>query len=297
MKSFANLKNEKIVIVGIVRDVSSTITQEVSRLDNLLSSVFGEVKFFVVESDSSDATLSELYKIKLRKSNFFFETLGDLAKQIPSRIERMVHCRNRYVEFIRRCSSDFSLVMVVDFDIRNRSLTRRALLESLLMDFEWDAIFANQKGRYFDVYALRSSDWLTADCYQEAAILEKKLSISRSAAKQMAIWSKMKRIPTDANPIEVNSAFGGLAIYRRWVFETASYSIKLSSLGFIESEHVSFNEAVRKAGGKLFIQPLLTNFSWNPHSLSSFSLFRRLDNLTRGGSWHRLRELLRKFIS
>lgn len=297
MEVLGDLQSSKVLVVGIVRDVENTLIREVNRVDRMLSGIFQEVKFFLVESDSSDKTVRLLRKLESAKSNFEYETHGDLSTEIQSRIERMVFCRNRYIDFVRSCTPDFNYIFVLDFDIRNRALSKKSLKKSLDISLKWDALFANQKGRYFDIYALRSSHWCNGDCYQEASELESLLSIPRVSAKQIAIWNKMRNIPIHASPIEVQSAFGGLAIYKRWIFERARYSLKINDLGFTESEHVSFNFEISDLGGKLYIQPSLVNFAWNPHNLSSFSWFRRLDSLLRDSKWLTLRKILRKLIS
>lgn len=297
MNKASNMYPGKVLVVGIVRDVASSLSREIARLNDVLASKFREVCFYFVESDSSDNTVELLEKLKAENQNFFFDSLGNLRNEVPDRIQRLVVCRNRYVDFIRQCDSGFSMVVVVDLDIKSLQFTKRTLKRALDVTFEWDGLFANQLARYFDIYALRSKSWSTIDCFEEVEILSEQLGIPRDKARQIAIWDKMKRVPIDADPIEVQSAFGGLAIYKRWVFDKAKYSLKFSNLGFTESEHVSFNDEVLRAGGKLFIQPSLTNFRWNPHNLSSISLFRKFDTLTRSHNWRVVRRLLRFFFS
>jgi hypothetical protein len=277
--------------------VENTLVREVNRVDRVLNDIFQEVNFFLVESDSSDKTVKLLKKLRSANSRFEYESHGNISTKIPNRIERMVFCRNRYVDFVRNCTTDFAYIFVLDFDIRNRGFSKRSLKKSLDISLNWDALFANQKGRYFDIYALRANGWCNDDCYREASSLESLLSIPRVSAKQIAVWNKMRNISINASPIKVKSAFGGLAIYKRWTFEKARYSLRIRDFGFIESEHVSFNFEISDLGGELYIQPSLVNFSWNPHNLSSFSSFRILDNFLKNQSWFNFRKLLRKLIS
>ena len=119
---------------------------------------------------------------------------------------------------------------------------------------------------------------------------------SRTSAKEIAIWNRMRKIPRNSNVIEVDSAFGGMAIYRNWIFDNFDYSTKMTPIKSNESEHVALHHKVREAGGRLFIHPRLTNIAWNPHNLSSFKVLRNLDNLSNLPSLYGFRRRLRGLL-
>ena len=67
MSSVINLS---ILIVGLVRNAEKTLHKDIEVLGNAFSD-FAEVKFFLVESDSSDKTIDVLNFYKAKYS--FFE--------------------------------------------------------------------------------------------------------------------------------------------------------------------------------------------------------------------------------
>jgi hypothetical protein len=289
----------RVLVVGLARNVERTLEKEVLRINKILSEIYGEVDFFIVESDSQDQTVKVLNSIAGSQRNFTFQTLGDLNLSFPHRIDRLRFCRNRYLNEVRKRfltdSVFYSEIIVVDFDIKNNRLTKLKILKALHSSANWDALFANQTGRYFDILALRKEGWCDSDCMVEVWNLTKK-GVSREKAKEQEIWSKMRIISATHDPIPVDSAFGGLGIYKPWVFLQFDYSTDDLDSNLSESEHVAFHRKIRNAGGSLYIHPALTNFSWNPHSLASFKVLRRLDKWSNSLVGSRLRSRLRALL-
>ena len=60
-----------------------------------------------------------------------------------------------------------------------------------------------------------------------------------------AVYSKMISIPEKSNPIEVESSFGGLAIYKRELFFNKRYH-GLDKDGIEVCEHVEMHEKMKK---------------------------------------------------
>jgi hypothetical protein len=287
-------KAKNILVTGLTRNSEGHLSTEIKRIQTHLSEVFSEVKFLVIESDSSDKTLSELKKIKANTPNFEFLSLGKLEKKYPKRIERLTKCRNVYVNEIRSNKRYrlINYVAVFDFDIKNNRLDLK-VLNTWLNQKNWAALFTNQTGSYYDIYALRKKGWNENDCFVEFRRL--KSSLPSKLAKKEAIWGKMVRIPKDSKPIKVQSAFGGLGIYRKEIFVRYDYTPPLHLVE--ESEHVVLHYKIDKKYGGLFILPSLTNFSWNPHNLSKFEIFRKFDSLTNYAGLKKTRKFLRKRLA
>ena len=75
-------------------------------------------------------------------------------------------------------------------------------------------------------------------------------------------------IPQDAEWIEVDSAFGGLAIYRReTLLDVSSRYIGLYKDGIEVVEHVSLHLGIIQNGYKIFINPRLINTDFTDHSM------------------------------
>ena len=73
-------------IVGTIRDVSHSIESELEKVETIFKE-FGEVKTFLVESDSTDDTVQILEKIGKRNSEFSFVSLGKVQHKYPNRYE------------------------------------------------------------------------------------------------------------------------------------------------------------------------------------------------------------------
>jgi hypothetical protein len=152
---------------------------------------------------------------------------------------------------------DFDYVAMLDLDGVNRDLTSSSV-ESIWKFDSWDVAFANQPFRYYDIWALRAKGWSDGDCWQQYQELSE--TIPAADAKRIAITSKMKSIPEKSQPILVESAFGGLGIYRTASFLDGKY-MGMDSNGNEICEHVYFHQSLSKMGYKLYIMPSLVNLN------------------------------------
>lgn len=263
---------KRFLVVGTIRNGERVISREVRHIHNALSPI-GEVHFLIVESDSKDKTVDVLQTLSGTINNFEFITLGSLEKEIPDRIERLIFCRNVYLDQVKSQSkySDFDFVIVADLDGVNQKLTTLSIEKSINQKVIWAGLFANQSHRYYDLLALRHELWCPHNVFEEYSWLRNYMSPSR--AKSNAIYRRMIRISEDSPLIPVSSAFGGFAIYKRDFFVSASYS-RTERDNPTDIDHVLLNRRVTELGGNLFIDPQLINSSWTFHSLSSYSLFR-----------------------
>ena len=253
-----------ILVVGTVRNCEKSIKADVDRIGAALSS-FKHVQWLAVESDSDDATVSVLESLKHNQPGFDYFALGELRSKIPKRTERLAFCRNRYAEAIR--SSDnydaVDFIAVADFDGINSSISAAAV-ESCWRRDDWDACTANQGGPYYDIWTLRHEHWCPGDCWQEYQFL-RQYTANGERARYASVSSRMITIPKSSEWIDVESAFGGFAIYRRKWFDIVEY-IGVTDDGEEVCEHVSINLTMRKAGAKIFINPQLINANLTPHT-------------------------------
>jgi hypothetical protein len=289
------LSSSRVLVTGLARDCGNHLAREILRIERHALKIFTAVDFFIVESDSIDKTEEVLREINSKKRSVQYLSLGKLANEIPGRIDRLRYCRNYYVNFVRQAigndKPDF--VMVVDFDIKNRAFNLSPLAK-LMSENWWDGLFANQKGPYYDIYALRKEGWVEDDCFKRYRELARQMPAKK--AKQEAVWSQMRRIPRDKELIEVESAFGGLGVYRRQVFESFDYaSLDETSTG--ESEHISLHKKIVDSDGRLFIVPAMTNFSYSPHNLAAYGIFRGIDLLLKARILRGFRRMLRKLLA
>lgn len=294
------MHNIRALIVGLTRESASYIESEVNRIYQAFH--YGSnLNFFIVESDSCDETVNKLNLISKKISTFNFISLGVQSEQYPNRIHRLQRCRNTYVEYIRSFPrEEWDLIIVADFDRINSKLGHQNLENLINLDFEWAGLMANQCAPYYDILALRANGWVEEDCflslYREKNEIEHSM-LSRRAGiftywklkhnlrglRQKYIYSKMLKLPTCNEYISVESAFGGLAIYKPEVFFEADYGNPFQNSMNI-CEHVLFNTELVKKGFKLFIKLDLINSGWNEHNLNKIKivrLFRRAKHALR----------------
>ena len=250
------ISQAEILIAGPARNNADSLATEVG---TLLNSVAGFKKSYclVVESDSTDNTLSSLENLKKLIPSFDYISLGQLAKKMPKRTERLALARNRILEEVRNnpkyASVDY--VVMADLDGINRSITRKKIEACWELAEPWDVITAVQSDRYYDIWALRHPDWNPIDCFTQRSRLE--LVIGKEAANNLAVKAKQVVLPS-IGMIEVDSAFGGLGIYKRDALLAGRY-IGLDDAGNEACEHISFHTDLRKAGYRIFINCALVN--------------------------------------
>jgi hypothetical protein len=239
-----------------VRDAADKMPNDV---ENLLRAFAGfkEVKMLIIESDSQDDTLLKLRELRNNYSNIEYISLGSLRSIIPERIDRLSYCRQFALSEISSRYPSFDYVCVADLDGMNTHISSEGV-ESCWEREEWDVCAANQLGHYYDVYALRHPTW----CPQDYSLDERKLldlGMHPMKARRVAVHKKQRKISKKQEWIEVDSAFGGLAIYRMPLFMRGKYSSRQPDTGNILCEHVFFHENLKKQGAKIFINPKLIN--------------------------------------
>jgi hypothetical protein len=255
-----------LLVVGLVRDCAKTLLANIKLIGAALSD-FNEVKWLIVESDSSDQTVETLTLASSLLPGFDFVSLGNLRENIPARTERIAYCRNAYLDQVRQNDkySDVDYVIVADFDGINTHLTS-AGISSCFDRSGWSVCTANQDGPYYDVYALRHDVWCPDDWWSQH-YFALGLGLADRESVRFACYSKMIKIPQRADWIEVNSAFGGFAIYRRDCLLNADSSydgLDMNGVGICE--HVPFHASLRSSGHKIFINPRLINAKYTEHT-------------------------------
>jgi glycosyltransferase involved in cell wall biosynthesis len=274
------LASLSLAVVGVARNCEANLRADIKRIQRAAEDV-QTIVWLIIESDSSDETLTELQALQSEIPDFHYLSLGQLASKIPKRTERIAFCRNYYLEQLRTDPkfSHVDYVAVADLDGVNSELTKGALASCWERD-GWDMCAANQSGPYFDIWALRHKDWCPADCWAQYRFL----NLYRSNLEEnlwASVYSKMITLPQEAPWIEVDSAFGGFAIYKKSVFDNGKY-IGLTAAGDETCEHVSFHAALREKGFALFINPKLINAKLTEHTrqLSLLNTISRLIKTT-----------------
>ena len=254
-----NPSDHKFVIGGTIRNGGQQLKDDVLYIQNALIHIPNK-HWFVVESDSTDNTSEVLRELEEIVDNFSYVSLGNLSKRIPERTQRIAHCRNLYLNEFETTSTyagaDF--LIAADLDGVNSCITQSAF-DSCWQNSNWDVVTANQWNAYYDIFALRHPLWSPNDCWEMQHYLANEKFYDEVDAKFIAVYSRMANIP-ESNPwIEVDSAFGGLAIYKMPLIKGLRYVGGLTKSGYDICEHIGFHQQIQERGGHIFINPQLIN--------------------------------------
>ena len=254
-----------VLVVGLARNVAACLRTTVHRLARAITPQAQSVQWLVIESDSSDETVRELASLERDLPDFRFISLGTLSLTIPLRTARIALCRNQYLSAIRQDARyrHVAAVVVADLDGVCDLLTPAAFASCWVRD-DWDACMANQRGPYYDIWALRHPLWSPGDCFAQIDFLRGH-GVESERARDAACYSRMITVAEDSPWIEVESAFGGLAIYRRDALLEGDYR-GLDANGAEVCEHVSLHQAMRSTGARLYINPRLVNTDLTEHT-------------------------------
>jgi len=279
----SELNKKPIIIVGIVKDIGNTLKSDINNLSQALG-FFNDIHWFLVESNSSDNSRKILAELKNSYPNFNYKSIIVDSSCSALRTESMATARNTYLAHLRDKVSpaEFPYVVIADFNLLNNKLSKESVLTSWLRN-DWDIVTANQGGPYYDIWALRHPIWSPNDCWEQHNFIRNYVKFPE-AAITFAIRSRMLKIPKKTEWIEVDSAFGGFAIYKtRWLLSQANYTGTDES-GRAICEHVNFHKKLKEAGARIFINPGMINTNYTDHSRQItffYTLFRFFQNLKK----------------
>ena len=238
-----------VVIVGCARDIGRYLDNTKNKL-LMLKSLFIQSRIIIYENDSTDETLNILKKWEEEK---LIELISENNVE-GIRTERLAHGRN--LLYNEAMKNDFDLYIVIDLDDVIIDLSEDAIKSCFEMKEDWGMVGANQNGKYYDLWALRTfDDWMPFDCYADC--------FKKDSDEDFCVNSRFRNIPQNTEPINVKSCFGGFGIYKKKYIHNCSYGTGLNSHNPNNEgmcEHVTFNEGVINNGGKIYINPKLINF-------------------------------------
>jgi hypothetical protein len=236
-----------MLILGTARNIANSWPSTSKSLQTIFDAV-ENYQCFIIESNSSDNTLQLLTEWAAQDSRRTVISMGNLLEQV--RTARIAICRNKYMEVIQPFISQHEHSLIVDLD---ESLciepSFKQQLESCFMRNDWDVVASNRRGRYYDIWALRSRAMgIDYDCWEMASknngILLINGLFTKVDAVQKYVYSHQKVIPTHLPWIECQSAFGCMALYKTASIANRRYD------GSRTCEHVSFHVGLR-----IFINP------------------------------------------
>lgn len=221
-------------------------------------------KFVFITNDSTDATPTVLEEfaasfpagvVKLYK-------LDGLHGKKPSRTDRLAFCRNLFLNHVHSNHKEYDFIILADLDDTTVNFDPARILtcfDPARVPNSWDVLTAATSPAYYDIWALRSATLgLTYDRMRG-------VSQTQAIQKHIDPW----RIPYESmtTPIEVESAFGGIGVYRIAATRGCQYTGVATecSLGAPGPyclreicEHVPFHQKMRERNGaRIWIFPPL----------------------------------------
>lgn len=270
----------KCLFAGCIRNGEKYVLQSIKNILEY-SNLFDDYKILLIENGSSDNTKEILKSIKNQKIQIFFK---DELNSIKYRTLRLAKCRNFILQLILDDYNDFDFCIFIDLDeTGNYKINLNSIketLEYLINNNNVAAAFANQKGIYYDKWALRQKNLCPNDFwmefYKDIAKISKPNEITDP--KQIEILFKEKIfnkhicINVNEKPLSVDSAFGGFGIYKTQLllknknkyrgYQDCNLTLKDGSKlkkYYSKCEHVEFNQGFKDLGYELHIKTNLIN--------------------------------------
>lgn len=237
------LKDKTVVFSMLCRNNGSVLNKNINILINLVKDYVKDYRFVVFENDSTDNTKQILSDLSASNDKFYYKSEDNNRQQYgptkhKERTEALAEYRNRNLEYIKENYSDFDHVIVCDSDFIDISKNGFYNSFGMLYNSEIDAICGNSfqlmniEGKLklwnYDSWAYRGTWWYDWCYFQNKYVIDNPM-----------LWFGYWILPVGTNPIIVNSAFGGLGIYKTKDYIEGTYS-------GIDCEHVTFHLSLRK---------------------------------------------------
>ena len=262
----------RVCIAGAAKNIIKDIDNSLKKLEEI-KSIFHESSIIIIAEDhSSDGTKEYL---KSQTNRIIYLDLDNKINVEDNRTTKLAQIRNSIMEYIHSNYSTYDYIILSDLD-NVLSVLKPEHIQKYVFSFpnsDWDAIFPNALGKYYDIWALKSEALgISFDCWDYFNHLLQN-EVAHHVAKYLAVKKYQTIIKPENKLIPVESAFGGLGIYKLSATRNCYYNgetnmceckhlfkYDISSLPCRKDtcEHRSFHkDMIEKNGAKLFIH---TNF-------------------------------------
>lgn len=269
-----------VFIVGLARNCEPALSGALAKIDAALA-MCPKSSAFILTNDNVDGTADILHAWQSRGPERRVVNCDGVCNAIPDRIERLAFLRNTCLLELWGRVPRYGLLIVMDLDGVNDTLDVQQVFKcASSAPAGWAGLFANQNGAYYDLYALRRNGWVEDDILLEVAQRMRRLRLPLGILRRVGlsslvsmvgnqvwaelIYSKQYRINPMAGFLPVESAFGGLGVYRVQALHGCWYGSRNSS-GQQVCEHVAFHASIVANGGELFIAAGMTNSTPKEH--------------------------------
>jgi hypothetical protein len=269
------------VFAGCARDCVQTLPHVLANVDAWAAAVTRPT-YIWVENDSKDGTKTVLKEWSSARANAIVLELDGLGAAERARTRRLEFARNAVLQLVRAHQlGEADFLVWLDMDVVNATPADlpgfKQALHFMCQTPEASGVFVNQNGPYYDLWALRHPQRCPVDVWEEVCDYALSHGVSDESACEATLNQRRFTLPMASAPLEVDSAFGGLAIYRMshvlanpnpYLGEKVKAVVKDGVIRFARwqtCEHVHFNQGLRRGGGRLFVMPSWTNGETETH--------------------------------
>lgn len=268
----------RALITGCGQNCAAALPAVLHNIERLRS-LCSTSRVLLLENDSSDDTASLIRAYGQSHDNVHALGFPGLNARIPIKTVRLAHLRNTALEWLR-CHGGWSSIdwlVVLDLDEVNAAPWDLAQLTQALLWWQKQpqaaGLFANQRGPYYDLWALRHTKLCPDDVWEGMLRLHgQQPELSDAQLLEQVYVPRQFSLDPTSPPLEVDSAFGGLAIYQSdWLARAEPCYVGERALAWDGPagrrwlrwqccEHVAFHRQIRSCGGRLWIHPGLINW-------------------------------------
>jgi hypothetical protein len=268
-----------ILFCGIARNVGEKLQRNIDCLHKT-GELFKDYRIFIYENDSTDNTAQIL--MDNRSSRLMYLSEKRLDEDYRSKIdsgEDMWHynrcvvlakCRNKYLQYLESSDMKFDYLCVLDLDLKGGWSYDG--IEHAIFTLENDpktacvsayGVLAEKHGKdsleqhnykdyvMYDSFAFRPLNW-NIGIHLISTPMFNGINVERGD-----------------EPFEVDSNFGGMAIYKMQSLQNKKYGAKkwMDMDGFIDPDHVVLNRQIKEEGWKIIMDPSMI-VSYSDHKYS-----------------------------
>ena len=242
-------RRQKLAIVSIARNAMPHLKNTLRLVDEL-AGLWRDCVYYVYENDSTDETAAVLDDFALRQwVTVEHDSMGgeDSRGFEKERTTRLAKCRTRCQEWVRRNAVDAGYVMVLDTDPHGGFS-----VDGVLNSLGWFCEMLGESHHRREPGAMASySLFMREESGGEFGIAQYDSWAARLnywEDLRLHAWFHMFTPPVGSTPVPMNSAFGGLCLYRREAFLAGKYEGG-------DCEHVFLHRSMQGAGYQLYLNP------------------------------------------
>ena len=245
-----NLKEKSITFVGCARSCVNSINNTLKIIEKM-GVLFKSYNIAVFENDSNDGTDVLLNELQDKNILKLFQR-NNLDLSMPLRTQRLSFARNMLLNYSIEENPDF--ICVLDFDgiITLEDNIEDSILSCFSYEECWDAVFPINAGIYYDIWAFRHKQLCPYDYEREMNTITPYFGDENIYSRYVINFQNLDFSKLQGW-LNVDSAFGGVGIYRTEAFKNSNYSGFQD--GYQICEHVNFHKKAAMSGAKLFINP------------------------------------------